>query len=839
MRWLPLALALGCRLGVTEGNPDGNGLGVASDAGTPVTDGAAPTGDDLASATPNDLASGDLGRPTDLSTPPPPRASPIAAENARAGSTEWKLTASSAGLAAFVDRQSYLPGERVTVRAAANAATTATWELWRLGYYGGTGGRRVATGGPVAIAQAAPAVLDATNGSVHAPWAASFTIGLDASLPTGFYLVKLTSPTAQCYAPLVVREAVRGAPIVWPVELNTYQAYNAWGGTSLYDNRRGDWSYAHAFAVSFERPFEQGDGAGQLFFADRDFITFVEGQGWDLAYTTDGDVDADAAELSARRLVALEGHAEYWTAPARDHLEAAVAAGTNLVVFGANDVFWQVRWATPDRRLLIGYKEFAALDPFQSTDPAHVTTEWREPPVSRPENALLGEMFGEWLWSSAPLVVSDPSSWIWTGASVENGTMVWGLYGFEIDHRYANGAEPAGVRELGSGLAENHSGELVVAQATIYTAPSGATVFASGTVSWSQALAHPGIWDPRIQQATYNLFARLSGTGAVGDAPRALQLPPGPAAPQRVEGTGVSTVTTALTAPVAVAPSGGGAVVVDGDRVVRVDASGAVSLIAGGAAGDLDGPAAQAQLSGPRGLLVAADGTIFVADTGNHKIKQIKNGAVTTIAGSQAGFADGAPGALDLPMALTFGPGGVLLVVDTWNQRVRALANGKLSTWAGNGAEAVVDGPGASASFYFPFAAAGFPDGSVVIAESDDGLLRRVAPDAAHTVSTFAGELGRVGWDDGAVDSASLSELAGLAARADGTLVLLDAATYRVRLLAGGQVSTLAGGATSARVDGPGATAGFAFPRAAAFAADGSLLVADVGNHALRRITLP
>jgi hypothetical protein len=168
--------------------------------------------------------------------------------------------------------------------------------------------------------------------------------------------------------------------------------------------------------------------------------------------------------------------------------------------------------------------------------------------------------------------------------------------------------------------------------------------------------------------------------------------------------------------------------------------------------------------------------------------------------------------------------------------RIRAIApDGTLSTWAGNGAEAVVDG--SNASFYFPFAMTALPDGSVIVAESDDGLLRKIAPD--RTVSTFAGELGRVGWWDGPTDSAALSELMGVAARSDGAIALLDAASYRVRLLANGSVRTLAGGSTSALVDGSGDQAGFFLPRGAAWASDGSLYVADTGNHALRRITLP
>ncbi|HEX6835778.1 MAG TPA: N,N-dimethylformamidase beta subunit family domain-containing protein, partial [Polyangia bacterium] len=478
------------------------------------------------------------GGDPDMSVPrKPPRPSPIAAENQLPGSSNWKLTASSAGLYGFADRQSYAPGDTVQVHAAADAATSARWELYRMGYYGGALGRLVAAGGPVALPQATPAMIDSSTGMVWAAWPTTFTVTLDGAAVTGVYLVKLITASAQCYVIFVVREPAEAAPIVWPVTFNTYQAYNAWGGTGLYDNHRSDWKAAHAFKVSFDRPFEQGDGSGQYFFADHDFTTFAESQGYDIDYIADSDIDTDTHILAGRSLVVLQGHTEYWTADERTAVNGAVADGTNLVVFGANDLYWQVRFEPSNgnpRRILVGYKEYVSLDPFQKTDPTHVTDMWRN--LGQAENALIGVMFGEWLWSAAPLVVDDPTSWLWSGADMKPGAFIPGFCGFEIDRRFANGNEPQGLAEVGRCNGENHSGQLALGQSTMYTAPSGATVFASGTVSWSQALAHGGQWDPRVQQATHNLFAKLGGVGQVGDAPAPLMLPAGLPAPMQQAG---------------------------------------------------------------------------------------------------------------------------------------------------------------------------------------------------------------------------------------------------------------------------------------------------------------
>jgi hypothetical protein len=782
----------------------------------------------------------DLGLPQDGS--PATRASPIVTENQLPGSTGWLRSAPSAGLYGFASQQSFQPGDVVEIHAAADQATTASWALFRLGYYGGTGGRAVASGGPVDVPQATPPVLDPATGMVSAAWPTTFQIALDPSLVTGVYLVKLTSPTAQSYAIFVVRAATQGAPIAWPIAFNTYQAYNAWGGTSLYDNSRADWGPWHAYQVSFDRPYLQGHGAGQYFFADRDFTTFAEAQGYDIDYLADSDVDATPDVLAHRRLIVLQGHDEYWTAAKRVAVADALDSGTNLAVLGANDGYWQVRFAsataTP-RRALIGYKEFAASDPIAATDPEQVTTEWRL--LGHPENSLFGVMFGDWVWSSAPMQIDDGSSWIWTNASVAAGALLPGLCGFEVDHRFANGSEPAGVGELGRCVAESHGGGLGLGQATLYTASSGATVFATATVSWSQALAGAGRWDGRVQQATANLFARLAGVGSVGAPPAAMVLPAGLPKPSQVPGASVSTVTTALTLPIAVAAEASGdAVVADGDRIVRVDANGQIEPIAGGAAGDADGSGPGAAFRAPRALAVASDGSIWVADTGNDKIKRIVGSQVTTIAGAGRGFADGRPGQLAGPTSLAVAASGTVYIADANNMRVRALSPaGVLSTVAGNGQTASVDGPGASASLYYPQLLALRPDGTIAFAESNDGLLRTIGTDAAHTVSTLAGQLGRMGWADGPLASAAVSELSGLAARPNGDLVLLDSASYRVRILSGGSVGTLAGGTTAMLVDGSGASAGFAFSGGAAFAGDGVLYVVDTGNHALRRLTLP
>ena len=184
-------------------------------------------------------------------------------------------------------------------------------------------------------------------------------------------------------------------------------------------------------------------------------------------------------------------------------------------------------------------------------------------------------------------------------------------------------------------------------------------------------------------------------------------------------------------------------------------------------------------------------------------------------------------------------PGGTLLVADMWNHRLRAVSPaGVVSTWAGNGSNDVISGPGASAALSFPFAVALLPGGDAVIAEPGTGVIRQVSAAPTHDVSVLAGSAGGSGWDDGPVATASVSETLALAVRADGQVILVDSAMARVRALRAGSVDTLAGGTNGGTIDGPGAGAGFGWPRGIAAAADGILFVVDAREHALRVIAL-
>ena len=297
--------------------------------------------------------------------------------------------------------------------------------------------------------------------------------------------------------------------------------------------------------------------------------------------------------------------------------------------------------------------------------------------------------------------------------------------------------------------------------------------------------------------------------------------------------------------PYALAPLPGGSVVVADteNHCIRLIAAGggAVSTLAGkgGEKGFADGPAAAARFNRPHGVVVGADGVIFVADRCNHRVRRIKDGAVTTFAGSgENGGADGvgAAASFNYPQGLALGPGGVLYVTEYWGNRVRMISPaGAVTTLAGGGEEGFADGRGAAARFNYPTGITVDAAGIVFVADEGNHRIRRITN---GVVDTLAGS-GEEGFADGAGAAAQFNCPDGLALDpATGHLLVADHYNNRIRAVdpRSGAVSTLAGSGAVGADDGDAAAASFKYPKGVAVDAQGGILVADTWNHRVRRI---
>jgi sugar lactone lactonase YvrE len=241
------------------------------------------------------------------------------------------------------------------------------------------------------------------------------------------------------------------------------------------------------------------------------------------------------------------------------------------------------------------------------------------------------------------------------------------------------------------------------------------------------------------------------------------------------------------------------------------------------------------------GLAVDAEGTLYVSDTGRHVVRKVGPGStVTTLAGQegQVGNRDGPArvAQFNRPRGLSFLRDGTLVVADSGNGLVRLVSPaGTVSTLAGNGNLAEQDGPALRAAFNEPWDVDAREDGTVVVASRAGHTVRVISPQGF--VNTLAGDAEVAGSRDSSPDGgATFSAPVSVAWDADGAVWVVDEAASTVRRVArNGHVTTVAGWADSeAWADGPGAQSRFRRPSAVVVDRRGRAYVADRGNHALR-----
>lgn len=281
-------------------------------------------------------------------------------------------------------------------------------------------------------------------------------------------------------------------------------------------------------------------------------------------------------------------------------------------------------------------------------------------------------------------------------------------------------------------------------------------------------------------------------------------------------------------------------------EVYESSLAGVLSVVAGtgvqGFAGD-GGPATSAELDSPQGVAVGLDGTLYIADTGNQRIRAVSGGVITTFAGSGgAGFAgDGGAAANALfraPTALAMDASGALLICDEGNQRIRRISTGVIQTVAGNGTQGFTgDGAAATqAELDTPMGVAVGADGRVFVADAHNERIRVIETNG--TIRTFAGNgiAGYVG-DGGTATAAELSMPRGLMVTSSGAVIFADSNNQRIRMVdATGTITTIVGsGVQGVASDGTSATSvAMNSPRGVSVSEFGAPVYADALNRVVR-----
>lgn len=387
-------------------------------------------------------------------------------------------------------------------------------------------------------------------------WPAAFTLRVPEQWRSGYYTATMRAKGSddadQGKIFFVVRSAHPGrdSKILLQLCTNTYNAYNTYGGLSLYSG------YRKGAQVSFDRPYA-GFAEPKGFTAkysgwqnwEKPFVEWAERAGYRIDFAVNSDLEIPGI-LKNYRLVLSVGHDEYWSSAMRDNLEGFIAKGGNVAFFSGNTAFWQVR---PENsgRILVGWKDGYEEDPFYAQGRYKLlSTMWSNRLVERPENELTGVSFA-WggyhhFFDQVPdglgaYEIHRPDHWIFAGTGLRRGDLLGAkgrVVGYECDgcefvlknrlpvatHRDGTpesfeilGTAPAGLSTMDNSLAvvtealygKNNSqhrhpqpGAAVLGNYT-----RGGTVFTTGCTDWSNGLKSG---DEIVERITRNVLDRLS-----------------------------------------------------------------------------------------------------------------------------------------------------------------------------------------------------------------------------------------------------------------------------------------------------------------------------------------
>jgi RHS repeat-associated protein len=468
---------------------------------------------------------------------------------------------------------------------------------------------------------------------------------------------------------------------------------------------------------------------------------------------------------------------------------------------------------------------------------------------------------GRVIKQSFPAAPNQTHSFTWDGKdaygrTVQGAQPVSIRIGYVYDGFYA--LPPAVARTFGATSGQRIPGDIPARQeVTLWESQLARVSVApdfrkAGVGGWSLDVHH--VYEPigqilyqgdgsrRQAQGLDKIITSVAGTGNTG-----------------FSGDGGPALQADLRDPTRIAVASDGSMVIADTgnyRIRQVGPNGIITTIAGtgvrGFSGD-GGPAIQAQLFSPQGIAIAADGSVLISDTGNHRIRRIDiNGVITTISGlDNFGFSgDGGPAAqasLTSPKGLAITAEGSLLIADSGSARIRRIGpDGTITTVAGGfprserfGGDG---GPATQATLNNPVDVAVAADGALLIADQNNLRVRRVGTDGIITTIAGADTAGDSG-DGGLAIAAKLSDLAGVAADLTGGVLIADWTNSRIRRIGSdGIITTVAGaGRTGGPIgDGGPATKGYIhFPTDMTVAADGGILIADQNNNLIRRVGSP
>jgi hypothetical protein len=476
---------------------------------------------------------------------PLPGAAVIARENRQAGARDWQLTRVRTGQAqgyrssvieGYCSHQSVEAGDTLRFHVSTQPARRFLIDIFRMGYYGGAGARRMTQLGPLA-GKPQPEPPEEARRLRQCRWEPSAELKIPGDWPSGVYLGRLTRlPESglehawQSYTIFVVRDR-RRADVLFQVADNTWAAYNRWPDNySLYTDPRHAW--APGVAVSFDRPYGKypqiydhplSIGSGEFLLWEYPLAYWLEMHGYDVTYTSNSDMVEPEQFLRAKVFVSV-GHDEYWDVRQYHGALASIQAGVSHLYLCGNAVMgvtpFQPSYDGRPKRVISrdgvfggvygGFEKWFHKDPFLTEGP--------------PANRLIGAHSiypfnggGDW-------ICRQPRHWLFEGTGMKAGEGIPGLVGWEF---HGDPADIPTLEIVAEGDALSGGVRPVHWTSTIYSGPRGNFVFNASTIWWAQGLSSPpghmlpwSHWvrphgpDPRVERITANLLRRALGKKA-------------------------------------------------------------------------------------------------------------------------------------------------------------------------------------------------------------------------------------------------------------------------------------------------------------------------------------
>jgi hypothetical protein len=463
----------------------------------------------------------------------------VARENAEAGTRDWMLANTRIDpptkyrcpwIEGYCSRTSVQPGENMDIFVSANPRSAFTLDIYRMGYYGGSGGRHLMTFGPLP-GQVQPESEIGPKRLRECKWESSLRLTIPEDWVSGVYLGKLTAlrQELQSYVIFIVKDD-RPADFIFQCSDTTWQAYNRWPSQfSLYDDGKKHWYWGGGIDISFDRPYGKycqildaplSTGSGEWFLWEFPIAYWMESRGYDVTYISNLDTHADPANLLRARGFISVGHDEYYSLEMFQHLRHAIAAGLNVAFLSGNTCCGRIRLQpSSDGR---PNRIYDRIDVFGPPDPADlkVLPDMTQFPHKSPNaNTLIGARSVAPIMGGADFICVKPNHWLFADTRMKHGDRIPGLIGWEW---HGDPANIPGLEVLATGPTKNGSGQEGVYTATIYPGPKGNFVFNASTCWWGDGLSEPPGYlrpaaytnpqgpDSRVQRITANLLERMA-----------------------------------------------------------------------------------------------------------------------------------------------------------------------------------------------------------------------------------------------------------------------------------------------------------------------------------------